>query len=47
MQDMTTAFEDDVTQALIPFVDTTFRTIPIATTAPWPAFRWAACRPST
>jgi enterochelin esterase-like enzyme len=28
MQEMTTAFEDDVTQALIPFVDATFRTIP-------------------
>lgn len=28
MQDMTTAFEDDVTQALIPFIDKTFRTIP-------------------
>jgi enterochelin esterase-like enzyme len=27
MQEMTTAFEDDVTQALIPFVDSTFRTI--------------------
>jgi enterochelin esterase-like enzyme len=28
MQSMTAAFEDDVTQALIPFVDKTFRTIP-------------------
>jgi enterochelin esterase family protein len=28
MQDMAAAFEDDVTQALIPFVDGTFRTIP-------------------
>jgi enterochelin esterase family protein len=28
MQEMTAAFEDDVTQALIPFVDATFRTIP-------------------
>src|ERR671938_1457050 len=28
MQDMSAAFEDDVTQALIPFVDKTFRTIP-------------------
>ena len=28
MQDMTPAFEDDVTQALIPFIDSTFRTIP-------------------
>ena len=28
MQDMAAAFEDDVTQALIPFVDATFRTIP-------------------
>ena len=27
MQDMAAAFEDDVTEALIPFVDTTFRTI--------------------
>ena len=27
MQDMTAAFEDDVTQALIPFVDATYRTI--------------------
>ena len=27
MQDMTAAFTDDVTQALIPFVDSTFRTI--------------------
>ena len=27
MQDMTAAFEADVTEALIPFVDTTFRTI--------------------
>ena len=27
MQDMATAFEDDVTQALIPFVDATYRTI--------------------
>ncbi len=27
MQEMTAAFEDDVTQALIPFVDTTYRTI--------------------
>ena len=28
MQDMAAAFEDDVTQALIPFIDKTFRTIP-------------------
>ena len=28
MQEMTSAFEDDVTQALIPFIDKTFRTIP-------------------
>lgn len=28
MQDMTSAFEDDVTQALIPFIDSTFRTLP-------------------
>jgi enterochelin esterase-like enzyme len=28
MQDMAAAFEDDVTQALIPFVDSTLRTIP-------------------
>lgn len=28
MQDMLSAFEADVTQALIPFVDKTFRTIP-------------------
>jgi enterochelin esterase family protein len=28
MQEMTAAFEDDVTQALVPFVDATFRTIP-------------------
>jgi enterochelin esterase-like enzyme len=28
MQSMTAAFEDDVTQALIPFIDKTFRTIP-------------------
>ena len=27
MQDMAAAFEDDVTQALIPFVDTTYRTL--------------------
>ena len=27
MQEMTHAFEDDVTQALIPFIDSTFRTI--------------------
>jgi enterochelin esterase-like enzyme len=27
MQEMTAAFEDDVTQALIPFIDSTFRTI--------------------
>ena len=27
MQDMAQAFEDDVTQALIPFVDATYRTI--------------------
>jgi enterochelin esterase family protein len=27
MQDMTSAFETDVTEALIPFIDTTFRTI--------------------
>lgn len=27
MQDMTAAFEDDVTQALIPYIDTTFRTL--------------------
>ena len=27
MQDMSAAFEDDVTQALIPFIDSTFRTI--------------------
>ena len=27
MQDMTSAFEDDVTQALIPFIDSTFRTL--------------------
>ena len=28
IQDMTSAFEDDVVQALIPFVDRTFRTLP-------------------
>lgn len=28
MEDMMSAFEDDMTQALIPFVDSTFRTIP-------------------
>ncbi|MBN1832587.1 MAG: esterase [Deltaproteobacteria bacterium] len=28
MQDMTDAFEDDVTQALIPYIDSTFRTLP-------------------
>jgi enterochelin esterase family protein len=28
IQDMTSAFEDDVTQALIPFIDKTFRTVP-------------------
>ena len=28
MQDMASAFEDDVTQALIPFIDKTFRTMP-------------------
>ena len=28
MQEMASAFEDDVTQALIPYVDSTFRTIP-------------------
>lgn len=27
MKDMTSAFEDDVTQALIPFIDSTFRTL--------------------
>jgi enterochelin esterase-like enzyme len=27
MQEMTSAFEDDVTQALIPFIDSTFRTL--------------------
>ena len=27
MQDMASAFEDDVTQALIPYVDSTFRTV--------------------
>src|SRR3982750_2966137 len=28
MQEMSAAFEDDVTQALIPFIDSTFRTLP-------------------
>ena len=28
MQEMATAFEEDVTQALIPYIDSTFRTIP-------------------
>jgi enterochelin esterase-like enzyme len=28
MQDMASVFEDDVTQALIPYIDSTFRTIP-------------------
>ena len=28
MQEMTAAFEDDVTQVLIPYIDSTFRTIP-------------------
>jgi len=28
IQDMSAAFEDDVTQALIPFIDSTFRTLP-------------------
>lgn len=28
MQDMMSAFEDDMTQALIPFIDSTFRTLP-------------------
>jgi enterochelin esterase-like enzyme len=28
MQDMTSAFEDDVTQALIPYIDSKFRTLP-------------------
>ncbi len=47
MQEMTAAFEDDVTKALIPFVDSTLQDrSPTATTARWPASRWAACRRS-
>jgi len=46
MQQRMGAFEDDVMQALIPFIDKTFRTLRIAITAPWRGFQWAACRPS-
>jgi len=33
MQELAAAFRDDVTQALIPVVDATYRTIAAATTA--------------
>ena len=47
MQDMTAAFEDDVTQVLIPFIDSDLPdTSRIAIIAPWLAFRWEACRRS-
>ena len=46
VQEMTAAFEDDVTQALIPYVDSTFRPWPIASTGPWPVSRWGGCRRS-
>src|SRR5579883_3497665 len=46
MQDMMSAFEDDMTQALIPFIDSTYPLSRTAIIAPWRAFRWVACKRS-
>jgi hypothetical protein len=46
MQDMASVFEDDVTQALIPYIDTTFRTLSDRSHRARRGSRWAACRPS-
>ena len=35
MQDMTSAFEDDVTEVLIPYIDSKFRIFPIAIIERW------------
>jgi enterochelin esterase family protein len=44
MQDMISAFGDDVTKALIPFIDSNFRTIPDREHRAMAGFRWAARR---
>jgi hypothetical protein len=46
MQEMMSAFEDDVTHALIPFIDKTSGRWLIAITGRWLACRWEECRPS-
>jgi hypothetical protein len=48
MQEMFSAFDDDLTRVLIPFIDTqrTSAPLPTAIIAPLPGFRWAECRPS-
>jgi len=46
MQERMGAFEDDVTQALIPFIDKTFRTVPDREHRAMAGFPWEVCRPS-
>ena len=46
MQEMAAAFEDDMTEVLIPYVDRFSERSRIAIIVPWPVFRWAACRRS-
>ena len=46
MQERMSAFEDDMTPVLIPSSTRLFARFPIAITAPWPGFQWAACRRS-
>ena len=46
MKERMGAFEDDMVQVLIPFIEKPSAPFPIATTAPWPGFRWAGCRRS-
>ena len=41
------AFEADVTEALMPFIDRTFRTIPDPITGRWPTCRWEGRRRPT
>ena len=46
MQEMAAAFEDDMTEVLIPYIDRISGRSRIAITVPWPVFRWAVCRHS-
>ena len=44
MQDMTSAFDDDVVQALIPYIDSTFRTLRDRDHRAMAAFSMEVCR---